>query len=101
MKLQEEAAVRQEQVRRNTEENIQAQKRQTEKERAESERETLRVKAMSEAEGRALEAKMTEDVNRRLLVERVNVETEKWLAVVNSSLKQVGGKSAPQTGQMF
>ncbi|CAM6105880.1 unnamed protein product [Calypogeia fissa] len=91
VKLQEEAAVRQEQVRRNTEENIQAQKRQTERERAETERETLRVKAMAEAEGRAMEAKMTEDLNRRLLVERVNVETEKWLAIVNSSLKQIGG----------
>jgi ATPase family AAA domain-containing protein 3A/B len=67
--MQEESSVRKEQARRATEEQIQAQQRQTEKERAEIERETIRVKAMAEAEGRALEAKLTEEQNRRMLQE--------------------------------
>ncbi|KAI3753419.1 hypothetical protein L2E82_25471 [Cichorium intybus] len=56
----------------------------TEKERAEIEHETIRVKAMAEAEGGAHEAKLTEDHNKRMLVERVNGEKEKWLAVINN-----------------
>jgi ATPase family AAA domain-containing protein 3A/B len=89
--MQEEAAVRQEQIRRSTEEQIQAQRRQTEKERAEIERETLRVRAMAEAEGRAYEAKAAEDVNRRMLIERANMEKEKWLAAINSTFGHIGG----------
>ena len=92
--MQEEAAVRQEQIRRNTEEQIQAQRRQTEQERAEIERETIRVKAMAEAEGRAHEAKMAEDVNRRLLVERANMEKDKWLAAINTTFSHIGGNIA-------
>uniref|UniRef100_A0A7I4E407 AAA+ ATPase domain-containing protein n=1 Tax=Physcomitrium patens TaxID=3218 RepID=A0A7I4E407_PHYPA len=91
VRMQEEAALRQEQIRRNTEEQIQAQRRQTEKEMAEIERETIRVKAMAEAEGRAHEAKMAEDVNRRLLVERANMEKDKWLAAINTTFSHIGG----------
>ncbi|KAH9575959.1 hypothetical protein CY35_01G138000 [Sphagnum magellanicum] len=91
VKMQEEAAVRQEQIRRSTEEQIQAQRRQTEKERAEIERETIRVRAMAEAEGRAYEAKAAEDVNRRMLIERANMEKEKWLAAINSTFGHIGG----------
>lgn len=91
--MQEEAALRQEQIRRNTEEQIQAQRRQTEKEMAEIERETIRVKAMAEAEGRAHEAKMAEDVNRRLLVERANMEKDKWLAAINTTFSHIGGNN--------
>ncbi len=75
--MQEEAAVRQEQIRR--------------KERAEIERETIRVRAMAEAEGRAYEAKAAEDVNRRMLIERANMEKEKWLAAINSTFGHIGG----------
>jgi ATPase family AAA domain-containing protein 3A/B len=91
VRMQEEAAIRQEQIRRNTEEQIQAQRRQTEKERAEIERETIRVKAMADAEGRAYEAKMAEDVNRRLLIERANMEKDKWLAAINTTFSHIGG----------
>ncbi|KAI3792783.1 hypothetical protein L2E82_06674 [Cichorium intybus] len=56
----------------------------TEKERAEIEHETIRVKAMAEAEGGAHEAKLTEDHNKRMLIERVNGEKEKWLAAINN-----------------
>ncbi|KAJ7540442.1 hypothetical protein O6H91_10G015100 [Diphasiastrum complanatum] len=91
VKLQEEATARQEQARRSTEEHIQAQRRQTEKEKAEIERETIRVRVLAEAEGRAHEARLAEDVNRRLLLERANVEKEKWLAAINTTFSHIGG----------
>ncbi|KAB2057827.1 hypothetical protein ES319_A11G194000v1 [Gossypium barbadense] len=91
VKMQEESSIRKEQARRATEEQIQAQQRQTEKERAEIERETIRVKAMAEAEGRAHEAKLTEDHNRRMLIERVNGEREKWLAAINTTFSHIEG----------
>ncbi|TYG94690.1 hypothetical protein ES288_A11G208800v1 [Gossypium darwinii] len=91
VKMQEESSIRKEQARRATEEQIQAQQRQTEKERAEIERETIRVKAMAEAEGRAHEAKLSEDHNRRMLIERVNGEREKWLAAINTTFSHIEG----------
>ncbi|KAH7851163.1 hypothetical protein Vadar_007959 [Vaccinium darrowii] len=91
VRMQEESSIRKEQARRATEEQIQAQQRQTEKERAEIERETLRVKAMAEAEGRAHEAKLTEDHNRRMLIERINGEREKWLAAINTTFSHIEG----------
>ncbi|KAF4393302.1 hypothetical protein G4B88_002036 [Cannabis sativa] len=89
--LQEQSSTRKEQARRATEEQIQAQQRQTEKERAEIERETIRVKAMAEAEGRAYEAKLTEDHNRRMLIERITGEKEKWLAAINTTFGHIEG----------
>ncbi|PSS30829.1 ATPase family AAA domain-containing protein [Actinidia chinensis var. chinensis] len=91
VRMQEESSIRKEQARRATEEQIHAQQRQTEKERAEIERETIRVKAMAEAEGRAHEAKLTEDHNRRMLIERVNGEREKWLAAINTTFSHIEG----------
>ncbi|XP_071731329.1 uncharacterized protein [Rutidosis leptorrhynchoides] len=90
-RMQEESLIRKEQARRTTEEQIQAQQRQTEKERAEIERETIRVKAMAEAEGRAHEAKLTEEHNRRMLIELVNGEKEKWLAAINTTFSHIEG----------
>lgn len=91
VRMQEQSSIRKEQARRATEEQIQAQQRQTEKERAEIERETIRVKAMAEAEGRAHEAKLTEDHNRRMLIEKVNGEREKWLAAINTTFSHIEG----------
>ncbi|OWM74607.1 ATPase family AAA domain-containing protein 3-like [Punica granatum] len=91
VQMQEQSHIRTEQQRRATEEQIQAQQRQTEKERAEIERETIRVKAMAEAEGRAHEAKLTEDHNRRMLIERMNGEREKWLAAINTTFSHIEG----------
>ncbi|ERM94723.1 ATPase family AAA domain-containing protein 3 [Amborella trichopoda] len=91
VKMQEESSVRREQARRSTEEQIQAQLRLSEKERAEIERETIRVKAMAEAEGRAHEAKQTEEQNRRLLLERVKGEREKWIAAINTTFGHIEG----------
>ncbi|EFH45289.1 AAA-type ATPase family protein [Arabidopsis lyrata subsp. lyrata] len=91
VKMQEASSIRKERAKIATEEQIQAQQRQTEKERAELERETIRVKAMAEAEGRAHEAKLTEEQNRRLLMERINGEREKWLAAINTMFSHIEG----------
>lgn len=95
VKMQEESSIRKEQARRGTEEQIQAQQRQTEQERAEIERETIRVKAMAEAEARAHEAKLTEDHNRRMLIERISGEKEKWLAAINTAFGHIEGNIHP------
>ncbi|RDX90586.1 ATPase family AAA domain-containing protein 3-A, partial [Mucuna pruriens] len=89
VKMQEASSVRKEQSRQATEEQIQSQQRQTERERAEIERETIRVKAMAEAEGRAHEAKLTEDHNRRMLIERMQGERDKWLAAINTTFSHI------------
>ncbi|KAL6581642.1 hypothetical protein OROMI_007565 [Orobanche minor] len=91
VKIQEESSMRQEAARRATEEQIQAQRRQTEREKADMERETIRVKTMAEAEGRAHEAKLAEDVNRRMLVQLANAERDKWVAAINTTFDQIGG----------
>ncbi|KAL0925003.1 hypothetical protein M5K25_003308 [Dendrobium thyrsiflorum] len=91
VKMQEESSTRKEQARRAAEEQIQAQQRQTEKEQAEIERETIRVKAMAEAEGRAHEAKLTEEYNKRMLLERMNGERDKWLASINATFSHIEG----------
>ncbi|KAL2921419.1 ATPase family AAA domain-containing protein 3 [Bienertia sinuspersici] len=91
VRQQEESARRLEDAKRATEEQIQAQRRQTEKEKAEMERETLRVKAFAEAEARAREAELTEDVNRRLFVDRANAEREKWVSAINTTFEHIGG----------
>ncbi|KAL6520036.1 hypothetical protein OROHE_017179 [Orobanche hederae] len=91
VQMQEESSIRKEQARRATEEQIQAQQRQTEKERAEIERETIRVKAMAEADARAHEAKLTEDHNKRMLLERINGEKDKWLAAINTTFSHIEG----------
>lgn len=94
VRMQEESSLRQEQAKRGTEEQIQAQQRQTEKERAQLEQETIRVKAMAEAEARAHEAKLTEDHNRRMLLDRMNGEKEKWLAAINTTFGHIEGNQS-------
>lgn len=91
VKMQEESSVRKERARQSTEEQIQSQQRQTDRERAEIERETIRVKAMAEAEGRVHEAKLTEDHNRRMLIERLQGERDKWLAAINTTFGHIEG----------
>ncbi|XP_076954012.1 uncharacterized protein LOC143628257 [Bidens hawaiensis] len=91
VKMQEESSVRQEQARRATEEHIQAQKRETIREKGEIDRETYRIKRMAIAEGNAHEARLAEDVNRRMLVERANAEREKWVSAINTTFEHIGG----------
>ncbi|KAK8939117.1 hypothetical protein KSP39_PZI010845 [Platanthera zijinensis] len=91
VKMQEESSTRKEKARRAAEEQIHAQQRQTEKERAEIERETIRVKAMAEAEGRAHEAKLTEEYKKRMLLDRMNGERDKWIASINATFSHIEG----------
>ncbi|KAI3969849.1 hypothetical protein MKX01_038317 [Papaver californicum] len=91
VRLQEESAAKQEASKRATEEQIQAQLRQTEKENAEIERETVRLKIEEEAKGRALEERLSEDVNRRMLVQSLNGETENWLSAINTTFGHIEG----------
>lgn len=89
--MQEESSIRKEQARRATEEQIQAQQRATEKERAKIEQETIKVKSMAEAEARAHTKKLTEDHDKRMLLEIVNGEREKWLAAINTTFSHIEG----------
>ncbi|PNX72653.1 ATPase family aaa domain-containing protein 3-b-like, partial [Trifolium pratense] len=70
-------------ARNQSEEQIRAHRRQTEREMAEIERETIRIRAMAEADVRAHEAKLAEDVNRRMLIDRANKELGKWAAAIH------------------
>lgn len=89
--MQEESAIRLEQIRRATEEQIQEQRRRTEEQRSAIEQETIRLKSMSEAEARIMEIKQTEDVKRRLLVEQIKADREKWIEVINTTFEHIGG----------
>ncbi|KAF8729155.1 hypothetical protein HU200_017737 [Digitaria exilis] len=91
VKMQEESAIRLEQIRRATEEQIQEQRRQTEKERAAIMQETIKKKSMAEAEARAVESRLTEDVKRRLLLDEINADREKWIQVINTTFEHIGG----------
>ncbi|KAG5245586.1 ATPase family AAA domain-containing protein [Salix suchowensis] len=59
--------------------------------RAEIEQETIRVKAMVEAEGQDIEVELSEEHNRRILIEHINGEREKWLAAINSTFSHIEG----------
>ncbi|WCJ37005.1 AAA-type ATPase family protein [Euphorbia peplus] len=91
VKLQEESSIRQEQIRRATEEQIQDLLRQTQREKAEIDRETIRVQSMADAVARAHEKKLSEDVNRRVLLDQANAEREKWVAAINTAFDHIGG----------
>ena len=89
VRMQEVIAERQEALRRATEEKVQQERRATEALKAEIERETLRAKALAEAEGRAAEARANEDVNRRMLVTRVEAETQKAVQLLNAAAQRL------------
>ncbi|WVZ74081.1 hypothetical protein U9M48_022308 [Paspalum notatum var. saurae] len=91
VKMQEESAIRLEQIKRATEEQIQEQRRLTEKQKAELERTIQTQKIMAEAEGRAIETKLTEEVKKRLLLEQINADKEKWIEVINTTFEHIGG----------
>jgi len=88
--MQEEATRRQETHRRVVEEQIQSERRKTAEQEADVERETLRQKALFEAEGRIREARENEDVNRRQMMVRLKAEQEKALELLNTTLANVG-----------
>ena len=91
MRMQEISAVKREQARRATEHKILDDELQTWRERAKNTRETNKVNAISEAEALALERKLTEDYDRKMLLERMNGEKEKWIAAINTTFSQIEG----------
>jgi ATPase family AAA domain-containing protein 3A/B len=90
VRMQEAVTERQESLRQASEERIQSARRQTDVMKAELERENLRAKALADAEGRAAEARANEDVNRRLLLSRVEAETAKAVAVLQAAATNIG-----------
>ncbi|XP_020156171.1 uncharacterized protein [Aegilops tauschii subsp. strangulata] len=91
VKMQEESAIKLEQLRRQSEEEINEIRRRTEKEKARIEQETMRLQKMADAEAKALELQLSEDVKRRLLIERANAEREKWVQAINTTFEHIGG----------
>nr|CAB3447661.1 unnamed protein product [Digitaria exilis] len=91
VKMQEASAIRKEEARRATEQKILEEMIRTEKEKAETERKTDKVTAIAEAEARAHEKKLSEDITRRMMIERMNGEKEKWLAAINTTFSHVEG----------
>ena len=91
VKMQEASAIRKEEARRATEQKILQEMIQTEKEKAKQEQQTDRIKALAEAEARALEQRELEEVTRRTMLEKMKGEKEKWLAAINTTFSHVEG----------
>jgi hypothetical protein len=89
--MQEIAAAKREQARRAREQKILADQLQAEKEKAELIRETLRANAISSAEATAYQKKLTEEYDKKMLLERLNGEKEKWLAAINTTFSHIEG----------
>ncbi|PWZ25054.1 ATPase family AAA domain-containing protein 3 [Zea mays] len=91
VKMQEASALRREEARRATEQKILEEMIRTEKEKAEIDQETNRVKAIAEAEARVHEDKQSEEVVKRMLLERMKGEKEKWLTAINTTFSHIEG----------
>ena len=90
VRMQEESVSRQEQLRRATEERVQSERRETERYKNQLEQESIRARALAEAEGRIKEAKAMERANRENIGVRVEAETKKLLKLVNATFDRVG-----------
>ncbi|KAL5699120.1 hypothetical protein ACHQM5_030063 [Ranunculus cassubicifolius] len=91
VKMQEESSIRQEQARRQIEEEIQEMRLKADKEKAEEERETIKAREMAAAVARSHEAKLSEEVNRRIRKDRLLLEKEKVQAAINLVFEHIGG----------
>uniref|UniRef100_A0A0D9VJT8 AAA+ ATPase domain-containing protein n=1 Tax=Leersia perrieri TaxID=77586 RepID=A0A0D9VJT8_9ORYZ len=91
VKMQEESAMKQEQMRRAIEEQIQEERRKTDIGKAKLDRDTIRQKLMAEAEAKVHEKKLSEDIDRRLLIDKAKADKEKWVEVINTTFEHIGG----------
>ncbi|XP_066322415.1 uncharacterized protein [Miscanthus floridulus] len=91
VKMQEASALRREEARRATEQKILEEMIQTEKEKAEIDQEINRVKALAEAQARVHEEKQSEEVTKRMMLERMKGEKEKWLSAINTTFSHIEG----------
>jgi hypothetical protein len=89
--MQQIAAEKRERARRETEQKILAEQLQAEREKAEIVRKTIHANAMSDAEAVAYEKKLTEEYEKKMLLERMNGEKEKWLAAINTTFSHIEG----------
>ena len=94
VKMQEASALRREEARRATEQKILEEMIQTEKEKAEIDQEINRVKALAEAQARVHEEKQSEEVTKRMMLERMKGEKEKWLSAINITFSHIEGFNA-------
>ncbi|KAK9844676.1 hypothetical protein WJX74_005413 [Apatococcus lobatus] len=91
VRMQEQSTARQEQQRAQTEAQIQAERRASEKYKADLDKDIQRDRALAEAEGRALEARENEDVNRRSMLTRLDEERKRTIEAINTVFANIGG----------
>lgn len=101
MKMQEVGAIKREQARRATEQKILDEELQTLKESAENVRETNKQNAISGAEANFRQAEILEDYNKRMLLELMNGEKEKWLAAINTTFSHIEGLHVLAIGNYY
>jgi len=92
--MQEASALRREEARRGTEQKILEEMIRTEKEKAEIDQELNRAKALAEANARVHEEKESEEVTKRMMLERMKGEKEKWLSAINTTFSHIEGFNA-------
>ncbi|CAM0944927.1 unnamed protein product [Alopecurus aequalis] len=91
VRMQEIGAIKREQARLATTQKILDEELKTAKESAITKRETNKANAMSDAEAGVIEATLTEDYDRRMLIESLNGEKEKWIAAINTTFSHIEG----------
>lgn len=91
VQMQEKSFVRKEQARKDSEEQMQAQKLLTEQKKAEIDKETIRAKEKANAEKRIRLKVLTEEQNRRELKDKLQGETDKWIAAINATFSHIEG----------
>ncbi|KAL6911343.1 hypothetical protein ACP4OV_000148 [Aristida adscensionis] len=91
VKMQEASSLRREEARRATEQKILEEMLRSQKEQADLQRETDKQNALSEAKARAHEKFLSEDYDKKMLLEKLNAEREKWLDAINTTFSHVEG----------
>nr|AAL87170.1 putative AAA-type ATPase [Oryza sativa Japonica Group] len=91
VKMQEAAALRKEEVRRTTEKKILEKMLEDEKEKALLKKQNIQANAEAKGEALTREAKALEDYNRKMLLERINGDKEKWIAAINTTFSHIEG----------
>jgi len=94
VKMQEDSARAKEEQRRVIEEQIQAERRATEKYKSDLQKDIEREKALAEAEGKAKERRLNEDINRRELLLKLEEERKKAMELINATFAHLGSAAA-------
>lgn len=101
MKMQEAAALRKEEVRRTTEKKILEKMLEDEKEKALLKKQNIQANAEAKGEALTREAKALEDYNRKMLLERINGDKEKWIAAINTTFSHIEGVYFPASDNPY